>query len=99
MGVSFDIVTEDTCKKRLEKKSCNDSDGVAYIDNSSLYASSSEPVLQPPYMFGSTQVDLWLGGDPGLEYYIVPSVKDRKQAGTYFVHVRIAMFSPQDTYC
>lgn len=83
VGVGFDIVTEEIFNNRIGKDKKKSED----IPNATLYLDSQAPVKQPPYMFGATQVDFWLEGSIDTEYYIVPSVKNRKQAGTYFVHV------------
>lgn len=92
MGVSFDVITKETFIKRLEKTKNGEnavSDKIATdIPNGTLYQVGSGPAKQPPYMFGTTQVDFWLNESSTTEYFIVPSVKNRKQAGTYFVHVR-----------
>jgi hypothetical protein len=47
----------------------------------------SIPVPQPPYLFGSSQVELMLETD--VEYYIIPSLRKRNQPGNFFLHVRI----------
>jgi hypothetical protein len=46
---------------------------------------SSQNVPQPPYMFGSTQLEMFL--DTSSDYYIIPSLKNRKQSGTYFLTI------------
>ena len=89
MGVSFDIVTEADIQKRLKDNSLKNHEAKAIyvITNSSTDEQNASPVQQPPYMFGSAQVEMLL--DPSSDYYIVPSLKNRKQAGAYFVQVRI----------
>lgn len=42
-------------------------------------------VQQPPYMFGTTQVEVYL--KVNTVYYIVPSLYKRKQPGDYYLHV------------
>lgn len=48
-------------------------------------AQQEEAVKQPPYNFGTTQVDVWL--KVGVEYFIVPSLYKRSQSGTFFLNV------------
>lgn len=56
---------------------------------------NSGVVVQPPYLFGSTQVEVML--DTDVDYFIIPSLKKRTQPGTYFVHV-IIQFCPLSVY-
>jgi Ca2+-binding EF-hand superfamily protein len=42
-------------------------------------------VLQPPYNFGTTQVEVNL--KVGVDYYIVPSLYKRNQSGTFYLNV------------
>jgi hypothetical protein len=46
---------------------------------------SDEKVNQPPYSYGSAQVEVFL--DVIETYYIVPSLLRRNQAGTFFLSV------------
>ena len=48
-------------------------------------ADSEDKVKQPPYNFGTTQVDVFL--KVGVEYFIVPSLYKRNQPGTFFLNV------------
>jgi hypothetical protein len=57
-----------------------------WLDLSTPYADGTRPaVSQPPYMFGTTQVEVYL--KVNTVYYIVPSLYRRKQAGEYYFHV------------
>lgn len=46
---------------------------------------NEEKIKQPPYNFGTTQVDAFL--KVGVDYFIVPSLYKRNQAGTFFLNV------------
>jgi Ca2+-binding EF-hand superfamily protein len=69
--LSFDIVTKNEFDKQAKERS-----KVPYSKNEGK---------QPPYNFGSTQIEIEL--ECGIEYYIVPSLYKRNQPGTYFVNV------------
>jgi hypothetical protein len=61
--------------------SLNDNDDTPITSSSSPLT----PVPQPPYLFGSTQIEMFL--DTSQEYFIIPSLKNRKQSGTYFLTI------------
>lgn len=88
VGVGFDVVTEDEFSRPYKERLQKDSHAVT-IPGGCLYVEEgevlSDPVNQPPYMFGTTQVEAMLDAD--TDYYIVPSLRQRKQSGIYFVHV------------
>lgn len=69
--LSFDIVTKNEFDKEAKERS--------------KVPNSKNEGKQPPYNFGSTQIEIEL--ECGIEYYIVPSLYKRNQPGTYFVNV------------
>jgi hypothetical protein len=56
-----------------------------FIPHSQRALSVKDPVKQPPYNFGTTQVDAFL--KVGVDYFIVPSLYKRNQTGTFFLNV------------
>jgi hypothetical protein len=79
-------VNDQKAKQSSGEQKTGDFKYVIYGGKKSLDQPADQPSAnQPPYMFGSTQVEVYL--DPTKEYYIVPSVKNRKQPGTYFISV------------
>jgi hypothetical protein len=79
--LAFDVVTEEELK-------CSDPEKRKTVDRASyppFRNAQSESVKQPPYNFGTTQVELMLRLDE--DYYIVPSLYKRNQPGTYFISV------------
>eukprot|EP01041_Mallomonas_annulata_P003480 gene3480-6926_t len=94
VGIGFDIVRQNefdlSFKERVERSTDT---GTAVTDpkatdvaiiGSHPYTAISKQSKQPPYMFGTTQVETEI---PPGEYYIVPSLYKRKQAGTFFLTV------------
>ncbi len=94
MGVSFDIVTEDDLAKRVQNNGAKKQEFmISYSSQTMVTTSDPKPVSQPPYMFGSTQIELYL--DTNQDYYIVPSVKNRKLSGPYYLQVMCVLKFPQ----
>lgn len=60
-------------------------EGCRYILDERGREKASFDVKQAPYNFGTTQVEVCL--KVGVEYYIVPSLYKRNQAGTFFLNV------------
>jgi hypothetical protein len=96
--MTFDIVTDKEMKefsgslKKDDRFILHGCRGV-YLDDGSFVAYNSDvgkddvknKVKQPPYNFGSSQVEVFL--DVNETYYIIPSLYKRNQPGTFFVHV------------
>jgi hypothetical protein len=82
--LAFDIVTEEELLSANQANSTNIKYG--WLDLSTSSTDGPQPaVSQPPYMFGTTQVEVYL--KVNTVYYIVPSLYKRKQAGEYYLHV------------
>ena len=85
--MSFDVVTTKDIEDRTKNKNIKE----FYVTNgyptppTTRIPSSTEKVPQPPYMFGSTQIEMFL--DTSQEYFIIPSLKNRKQSGVYFITI------------
>jgi len=77
--LAFDIVTSEQFDKPAKERT--------YIAGSSKdlpdAANPAKPVLQAAYMYGSTQIECFL--QDGQDYYIVPFLSKRGQAGAYYV--------------
>lgn len=94
VGVGFDIVKQSEFELTYEKRlalsasaiTSNTSNNRALIISGSHTFTSEYPTQQPPYMFGTTQVESEI--EVG-EYYIVPSLFKRKQSGTYYLTVYV----------
>lgn len=76
--LAFDIVTE--AELQVDFKGSRD-----FIPHSQRSLALKAPVKQPPYNYGTTQVDAFL--KVGVDYYIVPSLYKRNQPGTFFLNV------------
>lgn len=76
--ITFDIVTE----KELQDPNPKIRE---IVPNGYRYENKKGSVKQPPYNFGTTQVEVFL--KVGVDYYIVPSLYKRHQAGTFFLNV------------
>ena len=88
VGVGFDVVCEN--EFNLKFKDRQDSDGAVRMQHGWVFeeegaGESNVKVKQPPYMFGTTQLEAMVEVD--RDYYIVPSIRDRKLAGSYFVQI------------
>jgi hypothetical protein len=81
-AVGLDIVTEEDIQKRSDSK-----EGAKNltISGSGHVYDAAKVSIQPPYMYGSVQIETML--EAGKEYFIVPSLSKRKQAGTYYLFV------------
>lgn len=82
--VAFDLVTEQELELPCEQRNPDK------ITNAARHISSNGKgegdVAQPPYNFGSTQIEAYL--QVGKDYYIVPSLyKQRKQPGTFYLNI------------
>lgn len=72
-------------------KDRQDSDGAVRMKHGWQYEEEGSAgtegalVKQPPYMFGTTQLEAMVETDQ--DYYIVPSIRDRKLAGAYYVQI------------
>ncbi|RYH31540.1 hypothetical protein EON65_02390, partial [archaeon] len=76
--ITFDIVTE----KELQDPNPKIRE---FVPAGYRYENKQGNVKQPPYNFGTTQVEVFL--KVGIDYYIVPSLYKRHQAGTFFLNV------------
>lgn len=83
-AMGFDVVTETDIQKRISAKSASSGDFEITGSTRVGQTSSNAPTKQPPYMYGSTQVETMLTVEE--EYFIVPSLNNRKQAGVYYIH-------------
>ena len=88
VGVGFDVVRED--EFNLKFKDRQDADGAVRMKYGWVFEEegAKQPdvnVKQPPYMFGTTQLEAMVEVDK--DYYIVPSVRNRKLAGAYYVQI------------
>jgi hypothetical protein len=68
--LAFDVVAENDMEKAASDRAV---------------VTGSDGVLQPPYLFGTTQVEMALRGD--IKYFIVPSLYKRLQSGDFYVVV------------
>ena len=89
-AIGFDIVTENDVSVRVSKPkegaddiTADDITGSAHVGKR-LGDPESKRTKQPPYMYGSTQVETML--KVGQDYFVVPSLRNRKQSGVYYLH-------------
>jgi Ca2+-binding EF-hand superfamily protein len=75
-AIAFDIVTE----KELTTNNPNSKDREIIS-----FQPNGERVKQPPYNFGTTQIQVNL--KVGVDYYIVPSLHKRNQSGVFYLNV------------
>jgi len=91
VGVSFDVVCEDEFNDKFKDR--QDADGSVRMKYGWVFQEEEGAdvgpnpinVKQPPYMFGTTQLEAMVEVDKA--YYIVPSVRNRKLAGAYYVQI------------
>ena len=89
VGVGFDVVREDEFNLKFKERM--DPDKSVRMKYGWIFeeeGTSGVPdvkVKQPPYMFGTTQLEAMVETDE--DYYIVPSIRNRKLAGVYFVQI------------
>eukprot|EP01040_Poterioochromonas_malhamensis_P005074 gene5074-5439_t len=74
--IAFDIVTE--AELNTNKPNAKDREIIPLQP-------TGKAVHQPPYNFGTTQVEVEL--KVGVDYYIVPSLYKKNQPGTFFLNV------------
>jgi hypothetical protein len=79
--LTFDVVTSAELSKASTAPSKIVSDAVRFLPINH----GSNDCAQPPYNFGATQLELFL--KPNVDYYIVPSLYKRNQAGAFFLTV------------
>lgn len=77
--LTFDIVTSEELKNFDAKSKRTE------ISKSKKVGDGDEKGKQPPYNFGTTQIEVFL--ETGIDYYIVPSLYKRNQAGNFFLTV------------
>lgn len=79
--LTFDIVTEAELKDPDPKRR----ECIPMGFRSEIAGKWQGQVRQAPYNFGTTQIEVYL--QVGVDYYIVPSLYKRHQAGTFFLNV------------
>lgn len=84
-ALGFDIVTEEDVEERMLKNPPQTLNVNVITGSKRVGEEAVESTKQPPYMYGSTQVETML--TVGKEYYVVPSLRQRKQSGVYYLHV------------
>ena len=80
--LAFDLVTEKEFEAMSKDRALIPGSATDQVSGA---AAEVTPSVQPPYMFGTTQIEIFL--KTGTDYYIVPSLYKRNQPGVYYLSV------------